>query len=93
MPRARSSGKLAAAVTRPRYDKAEFARRGDAAYDRVIGPAVAAGNDGKFVALDIDTGAYEIDPDEQAAADRLTARLPAAQVWVRRVGSRFARRR
>ena len=30
--------------------------------------------------------------DEIAASDRLLARRPDAQVWLRRVGSRYARR-
>jgi len=79
-------------ATRPRYSKDEYARLGDAAYDRAIGPEIEAKRRGEFVAIDIESGAYEIDPDEDAAADRLTARVPDAQVWVRRVGSRYARR-
>jgi hypothetical protein len=80
------------AATRPRYSKEEFARRGDAIYERDIRPALAAADEGHFVAIDIDTGAYEVDADEQAASDRLLARHPGAQVWLRRVGSRYARR-
>ena len=37
-------------------------------------------------------GAYEIDQDELAASDRLVARRLDAQMWTRRVGSRYARR-
>jgi len=46
---------------------------------------------GEFVAIDIETGAYEVDPDELAASDRLLARVPNAQTWLRRVGWRYAR--
>ncbi|MFY9820882.1 MAG: hypothetical protein WAM82_05835 [Thermoanaerobaculia bacterium] len=35
---------------------------------------------------------YEIDRDEIAASDRLLARHPNAQVWLRQVGSPYARR-
>ena len=80
------------AATQPRYSKEEFARRGDAIYDRDIRPAIESGNQGKFVAIDIETGAYEIDVDEQVASDRLLTRVPGAQVWLRRVGSRYVRR-
>lgn len=80
------------AATQPRYSKEEFARRGDAIYEREIRPLVEAGNEGKFVAIDIETGAYEIDTDELAAADYLLARIPDAQVWLRRIGSRYVRR-
>lgn len=46
---------------------------------------------GKFIVIDIETGEYEIDSDEIAASDRLLSRIPNAQVWLRRVGSRYAR--
>jgi len=75
----------------PRYSKEEFARRGDEIYERQLRPTLETGNEGKFVAIDIDTGAYEIDSDELAASDRLLARLPNAQIWLRRIGSRYAR--
>ena len=80
------------AASQPRYSKEEFARRGDEIYERDIRPCVEAGNEGKFVVIDLDTGAYEIDTDELAASDRLLARHPDAQVWLTRVGSRYARR-
>ena len=73
------------AVTRPRYSKEEFARRGDALYERDLRPLLEPGSAGQFVAIDIETGAYEVDADEQAASDRLSARVPGAQIWLRRV--------
>ena len=78
--------------TQPRYSKEEFARRGDAIYERELPPMLEKENEGKFVAIDIETGAYEIDADELAASDRLGARVPNAQIWLRRIGSRHARR-
>jgi hypothetical protein len=80
------------ATTKPRYSKEEFARRGDAIYERDIRPLVEPHNNGKFVVIDIETGAYEMDADELTASDRLLARVPNAQIWLRRVGSRYARR-
>jgi hypothetical protein len=77
--------------TQPRYSKAEFARRGDAIYEHELRPIVETGNEGKFVAIDIETGAYEVDSDELAASDRLLARVPNAQIWLRRIGSRHTR--
>jgi hypothetical protein len=79
-------------TTRPRYSNEEFARRGDAIYEHVIRPLVENGNQGKFVAIDIETGTYQMDVDELAASDRLLARAPNAQVWLKRVGYRFVRR-
>ena len=80
------------AMPQPRYSKQEFARRGDELYQRHIRPVVEAGNTGKFVAIDIDTGAYEVDADELGASDRLFARYPQAQIWLIRIGSRYVRR-
>ena len=79
-------------ATQPRYSKEEFAQRGDAIYERTILPRLTAEDDGKFVVIDIETEAYEIDADEIVASDRLLARYPDAQVWFRRVGSRYVRR-
>lgn len=79
-------------VSKPRYSKEEFGRRGDEIYDRDISPHVGPDDEGKFVVIDIETGAYEIDKDELAASDRLLNRRLDAQIWTRRVGSRYARR-
>jgi len=80
------------AVSQPRYSKEEFARRGDAIDEHALRSHVATGNAGKFLVIDIDTGAYEIDADELLASDRLLARYPDAQIWLVRIGSRSARR-
>jgi hypothetical protein len=76
----------------PRYSKVEFAQRGDEIYLRDIRPSLTEDDEGKFVVIDIETGAHEIDADELAASDRLLSRYPNAQVWFTQVGSRFARR-
>ena len=70
----------------PRYSKEEFAHRGDAIYERDIRPQVEATHVGQFVAIDIETGAYELDADDYAATERLLARQPDAQIWLLRVG-------
>ena len=80
------------AISQPRYSKEEFARRGDEIYERDLRPHVEADNEGKFIVIDIETEVYEIDADELVASDRLLARHSDAQVWLRRVGSRYARR-
>lgn len=81
-------------ITRqPRYSKEEFARRGDEIYERDIRPQVdTEPNKGKFVLIDIETGAWEMDADEMVAAKRLDARVPDAQVWMLRVGSPYTYR-
>ncbi len=79
-------------VQTPRYSKEEFARRGDEIYNRVVRPLLKKEDERKFVVIDIETEAFEIDSDELAASDRLLSRYPNAQVWVTQVGSRYARR-
>jgi hypothetical protein len=72
--------------TKRRYSREEFARRGDAIYERDILPKLAAKDVGKFLAIDIETGEHEIAADELKAGDKLLARLPDAQIWMVRSG-------
>ena len=69
----------------PRYPE-EFARRGEEIYDRDIRSLVQA-NKGKIVAIDIETGEYEIGENVLIASKSLQARKPDAQIWVVRIGS------
>jgi hypothetical protein len=78
--------------TRPKYGKEEFAQRGDEIYERDIKPALGDSQAGQFVAIDIETSAFEVDPDDMTASDRLRARVPNAQIWLTRAGSPYARR-
>lgn len=79
-------------VRQPRYSKEEFAQRGDSLYETRIKPQVEIGNEGKIVAIDLETGDFEVDKSEIAACDRLEARHPDAQIWMVRIGSRHVRR-
>jgi len=80
------------ASTKRRYPKEEFARRGDQVYETQVRPHLKAEDQGKFAAVDIETGAYEVDVDELAACDKLTARLTEAQIWMVKVGSLYVHR-
>ena len=80
------------AVLEPRYSKEEFAQRGQAIYEQDIRPVLAAADDGKFLAIDLVTRAYELDSDDCAATERLLARYPTAQIWLCRAGHRSAYR-
>lgn len=79
-------------VRGPRYSKEEFARRGEEIYQRDLRPLIEAGNSGKIVAIDIETGTYEIAEDTVAASERLFQRLPDAQIWFVRIGHRAVHR-
>ncbi len=80
------------ASTKRRYSKEDFARRGDEIYKTQVRPHLKAEDEGAFAAIDIDSGTYEIDVDELAACDKLSARIPDAQIWLVRVGSRYLHR-
>jgi hypothetical protein len=80
------------AVRQPRYSKEEFAQRGDALYESQIRSQVEEGNHGKIVAIDIETGAFELADDTMAATRQLYERLPDAQPWVLRIGYRAVHR-
>lgn len=70
----------------PRYNKSEHARRGRELYETRIKSQVEAGHHGKIVAIDIDTGEFEISEDSLSACEQLIARRPDAQIWVVRIG-------
>jgi hypothetical protein len=76
------------AVHQPRYSKEEFAQRGDLIYQTQISPQVETGNHGKIVAIDIETGDFEVANSTILAVDKLYERKPDAQPWVIRIGHR-----
>ena len=68
------------------YTPGEIVRRGQERYERDIRANVEAENKGKMLALDIETGDYEMAEDSLSALDRLQARRPDAPVYILRVG-------
>jgi hypothetical protein len=77
---------------KPRYSKEEFAQRGDDIYETQVRPQIEEGNHGKIVAIDIETGAFELSDDTMTATRQLYERLPDAQPWVIRIGYRAVHR-
>jgi hypothetical protein len=80
------------AVSKRRYSKAEFARRGDALVESKVRPNITAADENKFVAIDIETGEYELDKDEMKATDRLRKRVADPQIWLVHVTSGYLHR-
>jgi hypothetical protein len=72
-------------VAKPRYGKEEHARRGAALYEQ-LRPQIETGNVGRIVALDVDSGSYEIAVDTLTASQQLLAHHPDAQIWCVRIG-------
>jgi hypothetical protein len=76
------------AVRQRRYSKEHLAEQGQALYEAGIQQQVEAGNEGKIVAIDIETGDFEVDETVMGATDRLFERHPDAQPWGIRIGYR-----
>ncbi|MCA2659542.1 MAG: hypothetical protein IM496_13860 [Microcystis sp. M049S2] len=58
-------------VRQPRYSKEEFARRGNEIYESQVRSQVEEGNHGRIVAINIETGAFELADDTITATDHL----------------------
>ena len=78
-------------VRKPRYSMEEFSRRGGEIYEHMIRPKLHRRDKGKYVAIDIESGEYELSEDELTACDRLHERIPDSQTWLVRVGYRYTR--
>jgi hypothetical protein len=68
----------------------ELARLGTEVLSRRVQPSLRPEDDGKFIAIDVDTGDYEIDEDDYTAVARLRERRPGAEVWLERAGQPVA---
>ena len=64
----------------------ELARRGTDLFDNVIRPGLRPEDDGKYVAIDIISGQYELDDDDYKAVMTLRTRIPEADIWLARAG-------
>jgi hypothetical protein len=80
------------ATSQARHSPEAFAQMGSTIFDRDIRPVLLPEDADKFVAIDIESGAYEIDPDDYTATEHLLARIPDAQIWLMRVGQQAAYR-
>jgi hypothetical protein len=79
-------------VQQLRYSKEEFARRGNEIYESQVRSQVEQGNHGKIIAIDIETGAFELAKDTITASDRLLEHYPDAQIWCVRIGHKGVHR-
>jgi hypothetical protein len=70
----------------PKRNSEETARIGNEIFERRVKPLLKPEDDGKFVAIDIITGEYELDPDDYTAVMRLRGRIPTAEMWLMRAG-------
>jgi hypothetical protein len=64
----------------------KIARRGQAFYRSIREKVENRENLGKIIAIDINTGNYEIDDNLLEASDRLQQEWPEALIWLERIG-------
>jgi len=69
-------------ATKPPRSLDELAKLGKEIFDRQVQPTLRPEDDGKFVAIDVDTGDYEMGEDDYAAVARLQLRKPLADIWL-----------
>ncbi|MBI3822800.1 MAG: hypothetical protein HY289_08990 [Planctomycetes bacterium] len=70
----------------PRYSIDEIAERGTELYETRIRALVEAGNVGRYLAIDIETGDYAVADHRYDACMELKGKNPDAQIWGLRIG-------
>jgi hypothetical protein len=72
--------------------RTEIVRRGEEIYERDLRSHLEPASNGQFLVLDIDTGEYELDPDETLALQRAITKCPEGTRFIKRVGFSAAHR-
>ena len=72
------------------YRPGEITALGEAIYREKIKSLVEQTEKGIFVVIDVESGDYEIDPEDPIATRRLLDRRPSAVIYGLRVGYRAA---
>jgi len=68
------------------YSGEEVVRLGQQRYERDLRQRVEPEHNGKFLALDIETGDFEIDADVVLASRRAKIKRPSAVLYILRIG-------
>jgi hypothetical protein len=79
-----------AATTQPLKSREEVAALGNQILRYQIEPLLSSEDTGKFVAIAVDSGEYEIDESDQKVLSRILARHPQAKIWLGRAGHQTA---
>lgn len=74
------------------YTKEDVARLGREIYEQDIRSEVEHDHDGRFMAVDVTTGHYELADEELVAFDRAERKNPEGTFFLLRVGRRAAHR-
>lgn len=78
-----------------KYSPEEFATKGSQLYRDLVLPKLSGDCDGKIVAIDIETGEFELAENTLAVAAKMfvraasasPSRIPDAQLWFERIGA------
>ena len=73
-------------IEHPPHTREEIVRLGTEMLRVIVEPRLGVGDVGRFVCIDVETGAYEVADDDLTAVDRLAARVPGAETYLGRVG-------
>ena len=65
----------------------QIAKLGMEIYAQTIMPQLLPAHKGKYVAIDVHSGDFEVNSDSYAAFAKLKEREPSADVWLERAGS------
>jgi len=69
-----------------RYSAEEAGRRGTELYEKKIRPLVEAGNIGRILAIDIESGDYAVADERRDACKPLFDKNPDAEIFFIRIG-------
>lgn len=64
----------------------ERKRLGEGVFYRLIEPTLKPEDDGKFVAIEVRSGDFEMNEDDTTAVTQVLSRHPDGEVWIMRVG-------
>jgi hypothetical protein len=70
----------------PRYTREEIAARAKALYEQQIRALVEPQHVGKYLVINVETGEYELDADDEAVSRRAYEKYPGAALYGMRVG-------
>jgi hypothetical protein len=80
------------ALSESTLNRDELATKGEEIYRRDVAPRLRPQDANKFVAIDVQSGSFEISDDDYTATERLLAGRPGARIWLARVGQPAAYR-
>ena len=71
-------------------EREAIATSGQRIFERLAAQGWRPGDDGKFVAIDVNSEDFEVDSNDFMATERLRKRHPNARMWLARIGHKAA---